>query len=60
MSRKAYILIDGKETSYKEYKKIDPTKFAEIHVLPGKDEIIRLFGRKSQERNRALKDEQIH
>jgi hypothetical protein len=46
--RKAYILVDGKPTSYKEYKEIDLTKFPEIKVLAGNDETIKIFGKKAK------------
>ena len=46
--KKAWILRDGKEISYTEYKQIDPTQFAEINVVPGDKKHVRLFGKKSK------------
>jgi hypothetical protein len=46
--KKAWILRDGKEISYTEYKQIDPTQFAEINVIPGDKKHVRLFGKKSK------------
>jgi hypothetical protein len=47
--KKAYILVDGKPITYKEYKQIDPTKFAEIKVSAGNDELVGLFGKKAKD-----------
>jgi hypothetical protein len=41
-------LVDGKPTSYKEYKKIDLTKFPEIKILAGNEETIKIFGQKAK------------
>lgn len=46
--KRSYILVDGHETTYDEYKKLDLTKFAEINVLADKDLTIRLFGKKAK------------
>lgn len=46
--RKAYILTDGKPTTYKEYKKTDLTKFPEIKILAGNEDIIKIFGKKAK------------
>ena len=46
--KKAWILRDGREISYTEYKQIDPTQFAEINVIPGDKKHVRLFGKKSK------------
>src|SRR5688572_29457428 len=62
--RKAYILVDGKVTSYEEYKKLDLTKFATVTVLAGNKENVRLFGKKAKKgvvhlRTREFNDNQI-
>ena len=46
--KRSYILVDGQETTYHEYKKLDLTKFAEINVLAEKDLTLRLFGKKAK------------
>jgi hypothetical protein len=46
--KKSYVLVDGQETTYDEYKKLDLTKFAEINVLAEKDLTLRLFGKKAK------------
>lgn len=46
--KKAWILRDGKEIGYAEYKQIDPTQFSEINIIPGDKKSVRLFGKKSK------------
>jgi hypothetical protein len=46
--KKAYIFVDGKETTYQEYKTLDLTKFASITVLARNDENRKLFGKKAK------------
>jgi hypothetical protein len=61
--KNAYILVDGHEKSYKEYKKLNLTKFAEINVLAEKEQTIQVFGKKAKHgvvhlRTREFNDKQ--
>jgi hypothetical protein len=61
--KNAYILVDGHEKSYKEYKKLNLTKFAEINVLAEKGQTIQVFGKKAKHgvvhlRTREFNDKQ--
>lgn len=46
--KKAYILRDGVEISYAEYRLVDPTRFSEIKILAGNKEIVKIFGKKAK------------
>jgi hypothetical protein len=45
---KAWILRDGQEISFAEFKQNDPTNFSVINVIPGNKKTVKLFGRKSK------------
>jgi hypothetical protein len=46
--KKALILVDGKATTYKEYKALDLTKYPEIKIIPGNIATIGIFGKKAK------------
>lgn len=46
--KKCYIVVDGQETTYAEYKRLDLTEFAEINIIGEGNQALRLFGKKAK------------
>jgi hypothetical protein len=57
--KESWILKDGNEISYAEYKQLDPTRFSEINVIPGSKKTVGLFGKKSKKGILHLKTSQF-